>query len=135
MTGDYRIILPLMLAVVLGTVTSEFLSRDTIYTLKLRRRGIDLQVGREVDPLRGLRVSEALMTDVLQVPGDLPVTEAAEQLAAQGQEALLVLDAGGQLAGIVTAGDLERTLLENATGALVGEIASHPVVTLFPMRP
>ncbi len=132
MTGDYRIILPLMLAVVLGTVISEFLSRDTIYTMKLRRRGIDLQVGREVDPLRGMRVSEALTTVVPQISRDISVTEAAEQLAAQGQEALLVVDEAGQLAGIVTAGDIERTLLDNATGARVGKIASYPVVTLFP---
>ena len=132
MTGDYRIILPLMLAVVLGTATSEVLSRDTIYTLKLRRRGIDLQVGREVDPLRGLRVSEAMATDVPLVPRDLTVTEAAEQLAERGQEALLVLDDAGRLAGIVTSGDIERTLLDNTTGARIGEIASYPVVTLFP---
>ena len=34
LTGDYRIILPLMLAVVLSTLVSEALSRDTIYTLQ-----------------------------------------------------------------------------------------------------
>jgi hypothetical protein len=42
-TGDYRIILPLMLAIVLSTLASEALSRVTIHTLKLRRRGIDLR--------------------------------------------------------------------------------------------
>ena len=43
LTGEYSIILPLMLAIVLATATSRLLSRDTIYTLKLRRRGIDLE--------------------------------------------------------------------------------------------
>ncbi|HET9103483.1 MAG TPA: chloride channel protein [Solirubrobacteraceae bacterium] len=42
LTGDYGIILPLMLAVVVATAISGVLSPDTIYTLKLRRRGIDL---------------------------------------------------------------------------------------------
>ena len=42
LTGDYRIILPLMFAIALATGVSNLLSRDTIYTLKLRRRGIDL---------------------------------------------------------------------------------------------
>ena len=42
LTGDYRIILPLMFAIVLASGTSKLLSPDTIYTLKLRRRGIDL---------------------------------------------------------------------------------------------
>ena len=42
LTGDYGIILPLMLAVVTATAVSGVVSPDTIYTLKLRRRGIDL---------------------------------------------------------------------------------------------
>lgn len=42
LTGDYSIILPLMLAVVVATGLSRLLAADTIYTLKLRRRGIDI---------------------------------------------------------------------------------------------
>ena len=42
LTGEYSIILPLMAAIVLATGVSSLLSRDTIYTLKLRRRGVDL---------------------------------------------------------------------------------------------
>ena len=43
LTGDYRIILPLMIAIVVATALSNALTRDTIYTLKLRRRGIDIE--------------------------------------------------------------------------------------------
>lgn len=42
LTGDYKIILPLMLAVIVATGLSHLLSADSIYTLKLRRRGIDI---------------------------------------------------------------------------------------------
>lgn len=42
LTGDYTIILPLLLAIVLATGVSRLMGRDTIYTLKLRRRGIDI---------------------------------------------------------------------------------------------
>ena len=60
LTGDYRIILPLMIAVVLSTLVSEALSQDTIYTLKLRRRGIDLRAGRDVDLMRSVPVAQAM---------------------------------------------------------------------------
>jgi CIC family chloride channel protein len=43
LTGDYSIILPLMLAVVVATGLSKLLSEDSIYTLKLRSRGIDIE--------------------------------------------------------------------------------------------
>lgn len=42
LTGEYSIILPLMVAIVLAELISRLLSLDTIYTLKLRRRGVDL---------------------------------------------------------------------------------------------
>lgn len=43
MTDDYAIILPLMTAVVVSTMLSRAVSRETIYTMKLSRRGIDIQ--------------------------------------------------------------------------------------------
>ncbi|MBZ5740485.1 chloride channel protein [Nocardioides mangrovi] len=42
LTGEYTIILPLMAAIVLATGISHLVSADSIYTLKLRRRGVDL---------------------------------------------------------------------------------------------
>ena len=49
LTGDYQIILPLMFAIVVATTLSNALTRDTIYTLKLRRRGIDIDAPQD-DP-------------------------------------------------------------------------------------
>jgi CIC family chloride channel protein len=42
LTGDYAVILPLMVAVVLATGLSHLVSPRTIYTLKLVRRGVDI---------------------------------------------------------------------------------------------
>ncbi|GAA4916643.1 CIC family chloride channel protein [Actinomycetospora succinea] len=42
LTGDYDVILPLMIAVVLATGLSHLVSHKTIYTLKLLRRGVDI---------------------------------------------------------------------------------------------
>jgi CIC family chloride channel protein len=42
LTGNYQIILPLMFAIVVATALANHITADNIYTLKLRRRGIDL---------------------------------------------------------------------------------------------
>ncbi len=60
LTGDYQIILPLMIAVVVATALSSELTRDTIYTLKLRRRGIDIDRPAKPGLLEEIRVSEAM---------------------------------------------------------------------------
>ena len=46
LTGEYTIVLPLMVAVVVATAVSRRLSRDTIYTRKLRRRARAEAAGR-----------------------------------------------------------------------------------------
>ncbi|HTR75863.1 MAG TPA: chloride channel protein [Solirubrobacterales bacterium] len=53
LSGDYKIILPLMLAVVVATGLSHLLSADSIYTLKLRRRGIDIERPAQAGPPPG----------------------------------------------------------------------------------
>jgi CIC family chloride channel protein len=43
MTGNYAIILPLMTSVVISTLLSRAIKRENIYTIKLLRRGVDLE--------------------------------------------------------------------------------------------
>jgi len=58
MTGDYRIILPLMLSTGIATLLGGYLEKESIYTMKLSRRGIHLRHGRDVDIMQGVQVSE-----------------------------------------------------------------------------
>lgn len=70
LTGDYAIILPLMAAVSLATGVGHLISRDTIYTLKLLRRGVDIDADGPTDEaLRRVRVSEIMR------PADGPVAD------------------------------------------------------------
>ncbi|HSR35497.1 MAG TPA: chloride channel protein, partial [Anaerolineae bacterium] len=75
MTDDYRLILPLMLATVVSTILAESLSKDSIYTLKLTRRGIRLERGRDIDVMQGVLVGEAMTTEVDSVSADLSLDQ------------------------------------------------------------
>jgi CIC family chloride channel protein len=67
LTGDYRIILPLMVAVVLSTGVASLLGHDSIYTLKLRRRGIELR-GRKAPLMQRLTVADAMRRTPETIP-------------------------------------------------------------------
>ncbi|MGY0019903.1 chloride channel protein [Streptomyces sp. cg35] len=117
LTGEYSIILPLMLAIVLATVTSRALTRDTIYTLKLRRRGIDLE-----GPARGALIGAESVASVMEqfpapVPTTLGLTQTADRLSQSGHGALPVRDPGGTYVGIVTARTVAEALAEQPDGA------------------
>ena len=49
LTGDYKIILPLMIACIIGSLASGQLFKESIYTLKLARRGVNIRAGKEVN--------------------------------------------------------------------------------------
>lgn len=63
MTGDFTLSLPVMLAVSISSVTSRALSYGTIYTLKLLRRGTDID---RPSPVHTLSVSELTVADAMR---------------------------------------------------------------------
>ncbi len=102
LTGEYTIILPLLLAIVIATSVSRLLSKDTIYTLKLRRRGIDIDGPPGNTVLHAIHVRDVMTPAPPTLAADLSAGEAARTLLSTGRRALPVLTASGMFAGIVT---------------------------------
>jgi CIC family chloride channel protein len=123
LTNDYRIILPLMFAIVLATGISTLLTRDTIYTLKLRRRGIDVRRGRSANLMALLTVGEAMQPVPQAIAQDLPLNELIERLTEAGADGLPVVDTEGSYRGIVSSQQVEEAMRENALDALAGRLA------------
>ena len=115
LTGDYRIVLPLMLTVIISTILSRsLLDNESIYTLKLTRRGIRLQSGRDVDILQAVTVEEAMTHKVDTVPTTMTLVELSEAFSRSRHHGFAVVDENERLWGIVTISDLERALARNA---------------------
>jgi CIC family chloride channel protein len=127
MTGDYRIILPLMLTVVVATLLAQWMLKgESIYTLKLTRRGIRLQRGRDLDVMQGVSVSEIMTRDLDTVPCDLTLPQLAERFGQTQHHGFPVLDAEGNLWGVITIEDLQRAINRNMPRATtVAEIGTH----------
>ena len=112
MSRDYKLILPLMLATVLATIIAELLHPDSIYTLKLRRKGISLEQGRDVDVLDSVTVDEVMTTSIRHVDKDMTLPELSDLFADTHRHGFPIIDDEGQLAGIVTITDLDRAVLD-----------------------
>ena len=61
MTGNFTLILPVMLAVGIAAAVAKRLSHGSIYTTKLLRRGIDIERPTPANVLQLLRVSDAML--------------------------------------------------------------------------
>jgi len=115
LTGDYRIILPLMFTVVISVLLSRRLLRqESIYTLKLTRRGIHLQGGRDVDILQSVTVEEIMQPSPPTVSPETPLTDISETFGRLRRRGFPVVDNVGALWGIVTVEDFDRAVMQNS---------------------
>jgi CIC family chloride channel protein len=125
MTRDYRIILPLMLATVMSTLVSRILSRESIYTLKLTRRGVHLQQGQDIDVMQTVTVGETMSVEVDSVPLEMPLEELAAEFGRTHHHGFPMVDGDGLLVGVVSLRDLERAVVNGAiAGKEVADIAT-----------
>ena len=102
MTNDYRIILPLMFAVVVSLLISQRLQHDSVYAHGLARKGIRLQRGRDVEVLDTLTVSEVMQTGTDTLSESEPLSVATEVFARTHHHGLPVVNMSGELVGILT---------------------------------
>ena len=138
LTDDYFIILPLMLSTVICTLLAEHLSRDSIYTVKLARRGIRLAMGRDIDVMQGVFVSEAMtpVEELDTVSSTMSVEDLAREFERTRHHGYAVLEENGDLHGVVTHRDLEEAMHRGDVRHLtVGDIATSPPVTVHPEDP
>jgi CIC family chloride channel protein len=123
-----------MLTVVIATMLAQIMLKgESIYTLKLTRRGIRIQRGRDLDILQGVVVSEVMTREVDTVPQDMTLTELAEYFKGTRHHGSPVLDSDGKLWGIVTTTDLEQATADHHKHPrLVSEIATTRLITVYP---
>jgi CIC family chloride channel protein len=135
MTGDYKIILPLMIAVVISTIVSRSLNRETIYTLKLLRRGIDIRQLEETRPMREVTVAEAMTHNFPTVLPTMLIGELITKLRRTGHHGFPVVDKDGNFRGCVTLADVEGAIAMSKgypEGVIVSDIASRSVIVAYP---
>lgn len=99
LSGDYQIILLVMTSVVISTGLVNAWFGESIYTLKLVRRGIDIHRMRGVDPLSSTRVVQAAVPDDCAMTASTTVSEALAA-AAPHRHTLFVWE-GGAAIGVV----------------------------------
>jgi len=133
LTGEYTIILPLMTAIVLATGISHLLTGDSIYTLKLRRRGVDLDAAPDTAAMATVTVGQVREPVDAHISESATLLEAADLLTRAPHGQLPVLDPAGRYRGVVTAravtDGLADGIHDDATVATVADMPASVTVT------
>ena len=132
MTGDYKIILPLMLSCIIAAIAAGQLLRDSIYTLKLARRGIDIKEGKEVNVLKSMFVKDVMNPNVETIAEALPLGQIANVISKSKFNSFPVLNAQNQLIGILSFNDYNEAIFDEDLKDLVvaRDLATTNLVTM-----
>ena len=132
MTGNYKIILPLMLSCIVATIFAGQLMKESIYTLKLIRRGIDIREGKEVNVLRSMFVRDVMNRDVETIAEGSALAEMTDKISKSKYNSFPVLDAENKLAGILSFNDYSQAIFDEDLKDLVvaKDLMSENAVTV-----
>ncbi|MDT8316605.1 MAG: chloride channel protein [bacterium] len=132
MTSDYHIILPLMLTCITSTVFASYLSKESIYTMKLARQGINLQAGKEVNILKSIMVKDAMAKGAKTIHESMTVRQFNDFLANSKHSNFPIVNNDNEMTGIISFQDFKSVMFEAGLEDLivVKELATEKVITI-----
>lgn len=132
MTGNYKILAPLMITCVISVLLVRWMTKYSIYTLKLSRKGIDIDQYRTVDYMESITVSKAMISNVITVQQSDTVKEVGLKIKSTNHRGFPVLDSHGKLAGIVTRKDINKALGKGEPEIAVEQVMTENITLCFP---
>lgn len=135
MTGNYLIIIPVMLASILSTIVASKFYHDSIDTVDFSREGINIHEGREVAIMKSILVGKAITEDVDFISETANINHLL-QLFRDARDSFYfpVINHKGLMVGVVSMQDVKTILHdeEQRVCFLVGAICTRDVIMLTP---
>ena len=134
LTGQYTIILPLMITCIISTLLATTIKKGNIYTIKLMRRGIVLHRGWERSVLKNIAIQDVMRREVRTVRESTHLADVIHAFQEFNTSYLEVVNDRDELSGIISFRDIRLVLQEEQLGHLIvaQEVATSPVVTVSP---
>ena len=131
-TREPKVILPVMFATIVATSFARKLSRDSIYTLKLRRRGVRMGTLAGLTILRRISVGQVQRAKAIVVQPDDPLQKVIDLAVENETGDFVVVDEQGVYQGLVVAADIRTALLQPEAVPLlvVGELLRQGIPTV-----
>ncbi|MFK7895509.1 MAG: chloride channel protein [Myxococcota bacterium] len=134
LTQTIDIIPALMTACVISTLVSQLLYRDSIYTTKLRRQGIDIHEALDPNVLKGLYVRDVMVRDPDVLPASANFRTVLDLVVTSPHSQFYVESPNGDHLGAISLAELRRLIYDQDTlqhVVVAGDLVdtSHPTIT------
>jgi len=126
MTRDYAIVLPMILAVATALGIRRLLSRESIYTMKLARRGHDIPKALHANMFLVRRAKEVMLRDFTVEPAETPLDEFLRRPGNQGAMRHVIVARGDRILGVVRINTgIRLGIADIEKGVTLGDVAQR----------
>jgi len=115
LTNDYKIILPLMLSCIIASLITAGIHKNSIYTMKLKRRGILFKEGKDVNILRSLSVKDFISHDYHVFHNSERVGKIIDQAIGGKHHSFQIVDSENNYIGCFSLNQLKKLMAERET--------------------
>lgn len=134
LTQTIDIIPALMTACVISTLVAQLSYRDSIYTTKLRRQGIDLFEAKNPNVLKDMSVRDVIELDPVVIPASADFKTVLDLVVQSPHSQFYVVGPSEEYLGAISLTELRRLIYEQETlqhVVVAGDLVdtSHPTVT------
>lgn len=128
MTGDYKIILPLMIATTISSFMSSRLQKGSIYTIKLQKRGINLHQGKEINILKSMLVKDYMRSSIEIISPETRVDQVIQKFVQSDHSYCYILDQSKRISEKISQTELSALApdFENLKDLIVAQDISTP---------
>ncbi len=112
LTQSITIVPPLMAACVVSTLVARRLYKESIYTSKLQRRGVDLEQEQDPNVLKRLRVRDAVDSNPELIDEAAPFQTLLDSIAHGNHSEFFVVNRKRELIGAINLREISRMVLE-----------------------
>jgi CIC family chloride channel protein len=134
MTGNYKIIIPIMLASIVGTLTARRMHYDSIDSVELSRKGITIHEGREASVLSTITVGSIMKRRFTTIHEDADLNELLGNVVEGDSFYFPIVDEDNLLTGIISLHDIKSVLFDEELKDILRakNIISKNVIVLTP---
>ncbi|MDA8174147.1 MAG: chloride channel protein [Nitrospiraceae bacterium] len=134
MTGDYRLIIPLMTAAIVATLVSRRIEANSIDTYELRQRGVRIHMGKEAAIMNSIKAGDVMRTGFLSFPENTPAGELMEAMVRNNAWDVPLTGPEGKMTGIISLKDLTDLIFDEKMkqGVKGSDLAARDIIVAFP---
>lgn len=132
MTGNFVLLIPLMLTCSVSYLLCRFALKESIYTQSLADEGLAVSLAGPTELLAKYKVEDVMTRDVICVPKDMTMEEFYSLVLTMDHLGYPIIDIDGTFQGIITTSHLKKAQIQGEMAATVYERGVKEPQVLYP---